>query len=106
MRDVCNLIIGRPQKMCNFLEFGDKLLVYKKYASLYFIVCTDPNDNAMFHLGLIHHFVKCLDTSFSNVCELDLIFSFQRVRSPVSAWTDDTYHLPHTRHIIFYLRLS
>jgi len=31
-------------------------------------------------LELIHHYVESLDKYFGNVCELDIIFNFHKVR--------------------------
>lgn len=64
--------------MCNVVDRGDEKVVYKRYASLYFIACTDPDDNELLTMELLHLFVEVLDSYFSNVCELDLIFNFTR----------------------------
>jgi AP-1 complex subunit sigma 1/2 len=53
-------------------------LIYKRYASLYFVCCVDNDDNELLVLEMIHHFVECLDRFFGNVCELDLIFNFHK----------------------------
>ncbi|PVU93292.1 hypothetical protein BB559_003351 [Furculomyces boomerangus] len=50
----------------------------QQYASLYFIVSVTPNDNELLMLELIHRYVEILDKYFGNVCELDLIFNFQK----------------------------
>ncbi|MCO5564250.1 hypothetical protein L7F22_017908 [Adiantum nelumboides] len=49
-----------------------------RYASLYFCMCIDPEDNELECLEIIHHFVEILDRYFGNVCELDLIFNFHK----------------------------
>lgn len=54
-------------------------MVYKRYASLYFVVGIDSTDNELITLEIIHHFVEVLDKYFGNVCELDLIFNFHKV---------------------------
>eukprot|EP01002_Notosolenus_urceolatus_P014607 NODE_6271_length_641_cov_6.853041_g5339_i0.p2 GENE.NODE_6271_length_641_cov_6.853041_g5339_i0~~NODE_6271_length_641_cov_6.853041_g5339_i0.p2 ORF type:complete len:152 (-),score=46.10 NODE_6271_length_641_cov_6.853041_g5339_i0:92-547(-) len=76
VRDVCGMVLGRQAKMCNVLEWHDQKIVWKRYASLYFVACIDSADNELIHLELIHHFVEILDRYFGNVCELDLIFNF------------------------------
>ena len=59
--------------------------MYKRYASLYFVVGIDPTDNELITLEIIHHFVEVLDRYFGNVCELDLIFNFHKARiSPMT----------------------
>jgi len=80
VRDVTQMSISRPSKLCNFLEWRDRYkIVYKRYASLYFICCIDATDNELLTLEAIHHFVEILDKYFGNVCELDLIFNFHKV---------------------------
>jgi AP-1 complex subunit sigma 1/2 len=51
------------------------------YASLYFVTCVDKDDNELLTLEIIHHFVEVLDRYFGNVCELDIIFNFHKVRA-------------------------
>ncbi len=36
------------------------------------------NENELITLELIHHYVECLDKYFGNVCELDIIFNFNK----------------------------
>ena len=53
-------------------------IVYKRYASLYFITLVDKDDNELIILEMIHHFVECLDRYFGSVCELDIIFNYHK----------------------------
>lgn len=78
MRDVASLVLTRSSKMCNVVDWKDNKVVYKRYASLYFVACTDPDDNELLTMELLHLFVEVLDKYFGNVCELDLIFNFTR----------------------------
>jgi len=78
IREVCNLVLDRPQKLCNFLEWRSGKLIYKRYASLYFVVFCDGDDNELIGLEVVHHYVEILDRYFGNVCELDLIFNFHK----------------------------
>lgn len=55
-------------------------MVYRRYAGLFFCVCVDANDNELAYLEAIHFFVEVLDQFFGNVCELDLVFNFYKVR--------------------------
>ena len=52
--------------------------MYKRYASLCFLVGIDASDNELLTLEIIHRFVEVLDHYFGNVCELDLIFNFHK----------------------------
>ncbi|XP_022637423.1 uncharacterized protein LOC106763263 [Vigna radiata var. radiata] len=78
IRELCGLIISRAPKLCNFVEWKGFKVVYKRYASLYFCICNDEEDNELETLAIIHHFVETLDRYFGSVCELDLIFNFHK----------------------------
>ena len=167
LKEVAPLVLGRHPKLCNFVDWRDQKLVYKRYASLFFVAGVDtgaragggggvmggrgagcwagvqrwwfllaatarprggasslhcvklegcynsavitttdpatappsppltrhhhqtlnppypeptPEDNELLTLEVIHEFVEVLDKYFGNVCELDLIFNFHKVR--------------------------
>lgn len=61
------------------MEWKEFKIVYKRYASLYFVTIVDKDDNELLILELIHFIVEVLDKYFNNVCELDLIFNFHKV---------------------------
>ena len=65
-------------KQENFLEYKDYRIVYKRYASLYFCVAVDPDDNELIVLEIVHRYVELLDKYFGSVCELDIIFNFEK----------------------------
>ena len=54
--------------------------MYRRYAGLFFCLCVDANDNELACLEAIHLFVEVLDAFFGNVCELDLVFNFYKVK--------------------------
>eukprot|EP00954_Amorphochlora_amoebiformis_P022554 1354174-Amorphochlora_amoeboformis.AAC.2 len=73
------MVIKREkQKLCNFIEWKDKLIVFKRYASLFFVGVVERKDNELLMLEVIHHYVETLDGYFGNVCELDIIFNFHK----------------------------
>ena len=79
INDLTPLILSRKPKMCNILEYSDHKVVYRRYASLYFICgITNNQDNELLTLEIIHRFVETMDTYFGNVCELDIIFHFDK----------------------------
>lgn len=78
VRELSAQVLSRPPKMCNFIEWQDKKVIYKRYASLYFVACVDKDDNELIILEQIHLFVEVLDRYFGNVCELDIIFNFHK----------------------------
>lgn len=90
--------------MCNFLEYKgmdptamccmalaplwmplsadlaapDTKIVYRRYASLFFIAGCSSEDNELITLEIIHRYVEQMDKYYGNVCELDIIFSFTK----------------------------
>ena len=77
-REVAALVLARAPKMCNFLEWKERKLVYKRYASLFFVTSIGHDDNELLALEVIHHYVEVLDKYFGDVCELDIIFNFHK----------------------------
>ena len=58
---------------------SDYKLIYRHYATLYFVFCVDSSESELGILDLIQVFVETLDRCFENVCELDLIFHVDKV---------------------------
>ncbi|XP_008478269.1 AP-1 complex subunit sigma-2 isoform X2 [Diaphorina citri] len=77
-RELITTILARKPKMCSFLEWKDVKIVYKRYASLYFCCAIEQNDNELLTLEIIHRYVELLDKYFGSVCELDIIFNFEK----------------------------
>jgi AP-3 complex subunit sigma len=103
VRETYQLVSKRDENVCNFLEGGtliggnDYRLIYRHYATLYFIFCVDSSESELGILDLIQVFVETLDKCFEvryflfnskkcpysfvkNVCELDLIFHVDKVQ--------------------------
>ncbi|CRK30102.1 hypothetical protein BN1708_018425, partial [Verticillium longisporum] len=78
VKDVSQLVLARRTRMCNFLEYKDSKIVYRRYASLFFIAGADSDDNELITLEVIHRYVEQMDKYYGNVCELDIIFSFTK----------------------------
>ncbi|CAG8646207.1 2430_t:CDS:2 [Paraglomus occultum] len=49
-----------------------------RYASLYFAAGVDWDENELYVLEVIHRYVQVLDEYFGNVCELDIIYNFEK----------------------------
>ena len=90
IRDCFSAVSRRSDNVCNFLEgkdlpywkdnkHGTVKLVYRHYATLYFIFVVDESESELGILDLIQVFVETLDKCFENVCELDLIFHSDKV---------------------------
>lgn len=74
LRESYQIVSKRDANACNFVEYNDNKLVYRHYATLYFVFVIDSCESEYDIYELIHSFVQCLDQYFENVCELDLIF--------------------------------
>ena len=85
IRRVFQQVAARPDSFCNYLEgivpeWGEHIkLIYRHYATLYFVFAVDAQESDLGILDLIQVFVEALDKCFENVCELDLIFHSDRV---------------------------
>ena len=60
-------------------EFFDSKLIYRHYATLFFIFLVDQSESELGILDLIQVFVEALDQRFENVCELDIVFHYDEV---------------------------
>ena len=85
VRRIFQQVSQRPDAFCNYLEgivpeWGERIkLIYRHYATLFFVFAVDAQESDLGILDLIQVFVECLDKNFENVCELDLIFHSDRV---------------------------
>lgn len=71
-------VLSRKPKHCSFIDFKDLTIVYKRYASLFFCCAIESGDNELLCLEVIHRYVELLDKYFGSVCELDIIFNFEK----------------------------
>ena len=72
--------LSRTELQCSFLEHRQFKVIYRRYASLYFIIGVDNDDevNELSYLEFIHNLVETLDKYFENVCELDIMFNIEK----------------------------
>ncbi|XP_015576245.1 AP-3 complex subunit sigma isoform X2 [Ricinus communis] len=83
IRSVFGVLCSRAENVSNFMEadsiFGpDSRLVYKHYATLYFVFVYDSCENELAVLDLIQ---ETLDKCFRNVCELDIVFNYSKLHT-------------------------
>jgi len=76
--EVVRKCLSRPDEQCNFIEYLKYKLVYRRYASLFFIVGVDQKENELSILEFIHTLVETFDKYFENVCELDVMFNLEK----------------------------
>lgn len=78
IRELTAVVLLRRGKMLNVLEFRDAKIVYRRYALLFFVVGVLDTENELLTLETVHRFVEQMDRAYGNVCELDIIFNFER----------------------------
>ena len=91
IREVYTVISRRSERACNFVDVSpalgaayeawgdDTKLVYRHYATLFFVFVVDGSESELGILDLIQVFVETLDRCFENVCELDLVFHMDKI---------------------------
>ena len=72
--EIVRRCLRRTERDCNSIDFHNTRVVYRRYASLFFIVGVDKEENELAVLEWIHCLVETFDRFFGNVCELDLMF--------------------------------
>ena len=71
--------LSRNENQCSFLEHRQYKVIYRRYASLYFIIGVEDEEvNELAYLEFIHTLVETLDKYFENVCELDIMFNLEK----------------------------
>ena len=78
IRELSTIIIIKTSQMCNVLEYKDLKIIYRRYASLFFVIGVNSDDNELIGLEIIHRFVEQMDKIYGNVCELDIILDLIR----------------------------
>lgn len=70
--------VQRVQRLIPIYALPDTKVVYRRYASLFFIAGCSSTDNELLTLEIVHRYVEQMDKYYGNVCELDIIFNFQK----------------------------
>lgn len=77
--EIIRKCLSRSELQCSFLEYRGYKVIYRRYASLFFIVGTKPdvgqseNENTENELGLlefIHTLVETMDKWAGSICEV------------------------------------
>mmetsp|Transcript_11646 Transcript_11646/g.16652 ORF Transcript_11646/g.16652 Transcript_11646/m.16652 type:complete len:147 (+) Transcript_11646:73-513(+) len=78
--EIIRKCLSRAAEQCSFVEYRQYRVIYRRYASLYFIVGVDSTEdsNELALLEFIHVLVETLDKYFENVCELDIMFNLEK----------------------------
>lgn len=77
--EIVRKCLSRNERQCSFLEYRNFKIVFRKYASLFFIIGIDETENELGIYEFIHNMVEVLDKYFEGVCELDIMFNLEKV---------------------------
>ena len=64
--EIVRKCLTRSDKQCSFVEHRSYRVVYRRYASLYFLVGVDGEENELAMYEFIHCVVETLDRHFGN----------------------------------------
>ncbi|CAK9152777.1 unnamed protein product [Ilex paraguariensis] len=82
--EIVRKCLARNEQQCSFVEHRNYKIVYRRYASLFFLVGVDNEENELAILEFIHLVVETMDRHFGNVvstfpsCELDIMFHLEK----------------------------
>jgi len=84
--EIIRKCLSRSELQCSFLEYRGYKVVYRRYASLFFIVGTKPSihetenpENELGMLEFIHNLVETMDKWAGSICELDIMYQLEQV---------------------------
>uniref|UniRef100_A0A7S3LFN6 AP complex subunit sigma n=1 Tax=Amphora coffeiformis TaxID=265554 RepID=A0A7S3LFN6_9STRA len=97
--EIIRKCLSRSELQCSFLEYRGYKVIYRRYASLFFIVGTKPdvggeNENTENELGLlefIHTLVETMDKWAGSICELDIMYQLEDVHFLVDEMVQNGY---------------
>ena len=77
--EIIRRCLWRSEYQCSFLEYRGYRIIYRRYASLFFVVAVDGDEeNELGILEFIHSLVETMDKYFDSVCELDIMFHIDK----------------------------
>eukprot|EP00586_Coscinodiscus_wailesii_P012610 CAMPEP_0172514094 /NCGR_PEP_ID=MMETSP1066-20121228/257410_1 /TAXON_ID=671091 /ORGANISM="Coscinodiscus wailesii, Strain CCMP2513" /LENGTH=138 /DNA_ID=CAMNT_0013294625 /DNA_START=120 /DNA_END=536 /DNA_ORIENTATION=+ len=87
--EIIRKCLSRSELQCSFLEYRGYKVIYRRYASLFFIVGTIANpdagpkaentENELGMLEFIHTLVETMDKWAGSICELDIMYQLEQV---------------------------
>jgi len=91
--EIIRKCLSRSELQCSFLEYRGYKVIYRRYASLFFIIGTkadvdvaslsgENRENKENELGLLeftHNLVETLDKWAGSICELDIMYQLEEV---------------------------
>jgi AP-4 complex subunit sigma-1 len=98
--DIVRKCLMRGEQQCAFFEYRGYKIAYRRYASLFFVVGTDEDENDLAILEFIHALVETLDRHFDNVCELDIMAQLDKAHFIVDEMVANGYVVETNKSIV------
>jgi AP-4 complex subunit sigma-1 len=77
--EIIRRCLSRTEFQCSFIEYRGYKVIYRRYASLFFVVAVDgEEENELAILEFIHSLVETMNKYFENVCELDIMYHLEK----------------------------
>ncbi|XP_077993919.1 uncharacterized protein LOC144447711 [Glandiceps talaboti] len=89
--DITRKVLARTENQCSFIDYKDYKVVYRRYASLFFIVGIDHEENELAILEFIHLLVETFDKYFNKVCELDIMCNLEKAHMMLDEMVTNGY---------------
>ncbi|CAG9463129.1 unnamed protein product [Pedinophyceae sp. YPF-701] len=77
--EIVRKCLARGEQQSNVIDHRGMKVVYRRYASLFFLMGVDADENELVVMEFAHALVEALDKFFRNVCELDIMFYLSSV---------------------------
>ncbi|KAK2964922.1 Adaptor protein complex 4 (AP-4), sigma subunit [Blattamonas nauphoetae] len=77
--EIIRQCLSLNDNQCPFFDYSNYRIIFKRFASLYFIVGTSDEEIELEMIELIQLFVETLDYYFESVCEFDIMANLDRV---------------------------
>lgn len=98
--EIIRKCLQRKDSECSFIEHNQVKIIYRRYASLFFIVGVDGPENELSVLEFIHCLVETFDQYFTDVCELDVMFMIDKAHFIVEEMLMNGYIIETNRTLV------
>lgn len=98
--DIVRKCLMRGEQQCSFFEYRGYKIAYRRYASLFFVVGADEDENELAVLEFIHALVETLDRHFDNVCELDIMSQLDKAHYIVDEMLANGFVMEMNKNIV------
>lgn len=100
--EIIRRCLMRTEYQCSFLEYRGFKVVYRRYASLFFVVAVDgdESENELAILEFIHSLVETMDKYFESVCELDIMYHIEKAHYIVNEMVANGVVVENNKHNI------